>query len=94
MDYPNGYYHAKIHNLDTRESVYAGESLLTPQLSSDTSAPDIDLRDTIRVPVYQTRSILLRDVITDTNDYRLTIDPDATQDTNGNGIYDDDFTTS
>lgn len=66
-------------------------SLLTPQASSDTSEPDVDMRDAIRVPVYQTRDFLLRDFITETNAYTVLIDTDTTQDTNNDGIYDNDL---
>ena len=67
---------------------------MTPQLSSDSSAPDVDISDSIRVPVYQETSLLLDDIITDTNPYTLLVDTDITQDTDGNGIYDDDFVAS
>ncbi len=62
----------------------AREALFTPQASSDTSAPDLDIRDSIRVPVYQSRDIPLQSIITETNPYTLRIDPDVSQDNDGN----------
>lgn len=49
------------------------------------------MRDGIRVPVYQTRDFLLRDFITETNAYTVLVDTDTTQDTDGDGIYDNDL---
>jgi hypothetical protein len=62
----------------------ARETMFTPQASSDTSAPDLDIRDIIRVPVYQSRDIPLQSIITETNPYTLKVDPDISQDTDGN----------
>lgn len=84
IPYPNGYYYARIQNLDGRDMTIAREALFTPQASSDTSAPDLDIRDTIRVPVYQSRDIPLQSIITETNPYTLKIDPDISQDSDGN----------
>lgn len=36
----------------------------------------------------------MKDIVTDTNPYTLLIDTDATQDSDNNGIYDDDFVAS
>jgi hypothetical protein len=84
IPYPNGYYYARIQNLDGRALTVARETLFTPQASSDTSSPDLDIRDTIRVPVYQSRDIPLQTIITETNPYTLRIDPDISQDSDGN----------
>jgi hypothetical protein len=70
------------------------EVLFTPQAASDTSAPDVDIRDALRIPVYQKQQYNRRDIVTDTNTYTTLIDSDITQDTNKNGIYDDDFVAS
>jgi hypothetical protein len=94
IPYPNGYYYARIQNLDDQHMTTARETLLTPQASNDKSSPDLDIRDTIRVPVYQSRDIPLQSIITETNPYTLRIDPDISQDTDGNWVYDDDFITS
>lgn len=94
LEYPNGFYQARIENLDTLWTQSAGEVLFTPQASSDSSAPDVDIRDAIRVPVYQEHSILLSDVITDTNPYTVLVDTDTAQDSDNNWVYDDDFRTS
>ena len=48
----------------------------------------------IRIPVYQTLSRSLADIITEMSSYTVTIDPDTTLDSDGNGIYDDDFISS
>jgi hypothetical protein len=84
IPYPNGYYYARIQNLDGRNTTTAREVLFTPQASSDTSAPDLDIRDTIRIPVYQARDIPLQSIITETNPYTLKVDPDISQDSDGN----------
>jgi hypothetical protein len=84
IPYPNGYYYARIQSLDARGMTTARETLFTPQASSDTSAPDLDIRDTIRVPVYQARDIPLQSIITETNPYTLSIDIDVSQDSDGN----------
>jgi hypothetical protein len=48
----------------------------------------------LRIPVYQTRDFRLADIITEINPYTALIDDDITQDTDNNGVYDDDFVAS
>ncbi len=91
MSYPNWFYSARIENQDSEKSISTREVLFTPQSASDVSPPEVDIRDAVRIPVYQKKSYKLNDIITDTNKYTVRIDPDATQDSDNNGIYDDDF---
>lgn len=74
--------------------VSAGVTLLAPQASLDQSAPMIDLADTLDIPVYQTSTYPLSDIITEMSAYTVSIDPDVAQDENTDGIYDNDFTAS
>lgn len=94
VGYPNGVYSARIFNKNSQDTTLAGESLLVAQASSDTSSPEWNLTDTFRIPVYQVQTYALDDLITETSEYSVRVDPDETQDSNGNGIYDDDFVTS
>lgn len=91
IPYPNGYYFPRITNLNTRQSTIAGEILFAPTASSDVSPPLVTIDSEIRVPVYQQRGILLRDIITEMSNYTVSVDPDLTRDTDGNGVYNDDF---
>lgn len=67
--------------------------LLSPQTTSDDGAPIIDLPSRIRLPIYSKKSYKISDILTDLSAASITIDSDLTTDTNGNGIFDDDFTT-
>lgn len=91
IDYPNGYYSARLRNLADDTSVHAGIVLFAPQASSDHSAPVIDIPDSIRIPVYTEKTLKLKDFITETNTYSVIVDPDITVDTNEDSIVDDDF---
>ena len=44
--------------------------------------------------MYQKQSFPLKDFIFETNSYSTLIDPDISLDQNGNGVFDDDFTSS
>ncbi len=68
--------------------------LLSPQTTSDDGAPIVDLPSRIRLPIYSTKSYKISDILTDLSSASITIDSDLTTDTNGNGIFDDDFTTT
>lgn len=92
VPYENGFYNARLSSLDS--TVHAGVTLFTPQASLDHGAPVVDISDTIRIPVYQTKSYALADIITEISPYTVTVDPDTTQDTNSDGIYDNDYTTT
>ena len=73
--------------------MHAGITLLAPQASLDHAAPIIDLDETIRVPVYQTEPYNLADIIHDQSSFKTSIDTDITEDSDGNGTFDDDFVT-
>jgi hypothetical protein len=90
IDYPNGYYSARLQSLRSDAAVHAGITLLAPLAALDRSAPVIDI-DNQRIPVYQTRDILLEDAVTETNPFILRIDGDIALDTDGNGVYEDDY---
>lgn len=90
IDAPNGFYYASIRHEKERQNP-ARVTLLAPQKSFDTSAPELDIPESIRLPVYQTLEYSLKDILSETNTYSLGIDEDMTTDANGNGTYDDDF---
>lgn len=48
----------------------------------------------IRIPVYQSKSISLTDIVTEMSLYTTLVDPDTLLDTDLNDIADDDFVTS
>jgi hypothetical protein len=89
--YENGYYSARLSAFGS--DVHAGTTLLAPQASLDHSAPIVDLDDAIKIPVYQSHSLIFSDFITDVSPYTVKIDDDITKDTNNDGIYDNDFGT-
>lgn len=65
--------------------------MFAPRASSDRSPPVVDIDRSIRIPVYQKKEVQLKDIITEMSDYTVAIDADTTQDSDANGIYDDDF---
>lgn len=69
-------------------------TLLAPLASLDQSSPVVDIARTIRIPVYQTLSYDLKNIITEMSAYEVAIDADTTVDTDANGTYDDDFSLS
>lgn len=73
IPYANGFYYAKLtaSRANGTLSDIAGVTLLAPQKSLDTDPPIIDLADTIRVPVYQKKEYLLKDIITDSSEYSV-----------------------
>ncbi len=93
VPYENGFYFARLSAIQSNGVVsdHAGITLLAPQKSLDTDPPIVDLPDTIRVPVYQKKDFILKDVMTDSSDFSVKIDPNITLDENGDGIYDNDF---
>ncbi len=94
ISYPNGMYSARIRALTESNTVRSEVVLFSPQIASDTSAPVIDFPDTVRVPVYATGTFDLTDYISEMHSYTVSIDEDITLDENGNGISEDDFTTT
>lgn len=93
FSYPDGYYSARLYALSDSDATHAGITLIAPLASLDRSRPVLDL-DRVRIPVYQEKKYLLRDLISETSQYAFSIDPDTTVDTSGNGIYEDDYTES
>lgn len=92
LPYENGFYSARLSALG--HDTHAGITLLAPQASLDQTGPLITLDDTIRIPVYKTRTLSYADIITDVSPYTVSIDPDITQDENLDGNPTNDFTGS
>ncbi len=68
--------------------------LLAPQAASDNGAPILDIPSRLRLPIYSTKKYSIADILTDQSAVIMTIDGDTSTDDNGNGIFEDDFTTS
>ena len=94
VSYEDGFYFSRLRatSQNGELSDVAGVTLLAPQKSLDTDAPIVDIPQTIRVPVYQKKEFITKDVITDVSEYTIQIDPDITGDENRDGIFDNDFT--
>jgi hypothetical protein len=90
---PDAWYHASLQSLTSNRVTPSRVTLLSPQKIFDTSAPEIDIPEVVRVPVYQNISLPLGDAISEMHSYIVSLDPDISQDENGNGVYDDDFST-
>ena len=93
IDVPNAFYYANLRH-EKERSTSSRVTLLSPQKSFDTSAPELDIPESIPLPVYQTLEYSLKEILSETNTYSLGIDEDMTTDTNGNGTYDDDFSST
>ncbi len=91
IDYPNGYYYARLHNLSDTPKDRAGIVLLSPNEASDRTPPVVALDEAQRIPVYTTKTIDLKDVITELSNYSISIDSDISTDGDGDGIADNDF---
>lgn len=94
LEYPNGFYLATLRSLSYPSSDTARVTLLAPQLSADTSAPQLDIPEVTRIPVYQQYAYSLRDFVSEINEYTLELDPDVSTDSDGNWVFDDDFASS
>lgn len=92
VDYPNGFYSARMRSMNYPSNTYTIPVLLAPQAASDHSAPVVDIPEMIRVPVYTTKNLKLSDYITERSNFSIAIDPDISVDTNGNSVTNDDFT--
>lgn len=68
-------------------------TLIAPQASLDRSSPVIDV-GVVRIPVYSSKTLSQNDIITDMSPYVVAIDPDVTVDSDGNGVYEDDFSSA
>lgn len=84
LEYPNGFYLATLRSLSYPSSDTARVTLLAPQLSADTSAPQLDIPEVTRIPVYQQYAYSLRDFVSEINEYTLELDPDVSTDSDGN----------
>ncbi len=93
IPYENGFYFSRLRAMTQNGEISdaAGVTLLAPQKSLDTDAPIVDIPQTIRVPVYQKKEFITKEVITDISEYTIQIDPDITVDENGDGLFDNDF---
>lgn len=91
ISYPNGFYYARLHHLSQGKNNRAGVVLLSPQLSSDSSNPVISLSERVRVPVYVEKKFPISDFITELSGFSIQIDENMNVDSDGNGVYDDDF---
>lgn len=94
IPYPNGHYYARLNHLSTGKTNRTSVSLIAPQFGSDATSPVVSLTNTVRVPVYSQEKFVLSDIITELSSYELQIDEDTSVDADGNGVYDDDFTSS
>ncbi|HRI35736.1 MAG TPA: hypothetical protein PK765_01360 [bacterium] len=70
---------------------WANLTLLAPQIAADNEPPVLYVSDTLRIPVYQSREISLRDQISDSSNIaEIFYDFDTTIDTDANGDPTDD----
>lgn len=97
VDYPNGYYYARITSLSDPDQHLSNVVLLSPQSASDKTAPVVAFPgggNKIRIPVYAAASYKFDDIITELSDYDVRVDADTSVDSDKNGIFDDDFVKS
>lgn len=91
IDYPDGYYYARLHNLSNTPKDRAGIVLLAPNEASDKTPPVIALEEVQRIPVYATKTIDLKELITELSSYSVSIDSDTSVDSDGDGDSSNDF---
>lgn len=94
IPYENGHYYARLHHLSSGKNNKTSVVLIAPQLASDSTSPVISLSDAVRVPVYATERLSLKDIVTELSSYSVEIDEDTSVDADGNGVFDDDFTSN
>lgn len=84
--YQNGLYSARLTTLSLKnpDSIGAGITLLAPLASLDNSAPVVDIPSKIQIPVYQSQTFALKDIISDMSPTNISIDPDTSVDEDGN----------
>lgn len=97
VDMKNDFYYAKIRSFkDELFSTYSKQILLSPQLESDSYAPEIILRNPVRIPVYQSKRIdftpyIYEDSwIKNIDDFYIDFDLDKDSDGDWNNKNDDD----
>jgi hypothetical protein len=91
--FANGFYSARLRSLIDDRMIRAWVTLIAPQASLDRSSPVIDV-GVVRIPVYSSKTLSQNDIITDMSPYVVAIDPDVTVDSDGNGVYEDDFSSA
>lgn len=94
IPYPNGHYYARLQHLSSGKNYRTATTLVAPQFGSDATSPVISLTDAIRVPVYAQEKFQFSDIITELSSYSVQIDEDTSVDADGNGVYDDDFSSA
>ena len=97
IETPNDFYYAKAYSFDTGiVSTHSQQILFAPQVESDRSAPDINLAQKIRIPVYQTRKIDMTEAIYENgwteniSDIWIDFDLETDSDNDGNLFNDRD----
>jgi hypothetical protein len=88
----NGYYTTRIYPIGT--TVRTGPAIFAPADIYDVTPPDISLSADIRIPVYTTTDISLRDYISDDSPYILLWDMQPAVDTDGDGRTDNDWAST
>lgn len=91
VPYPNGYYYARLHHLTRDKTDRAGVVLISPQTASDETPPVISNMDNLRIPVYSKMTFPFSEIISELSGFSTLIDVDTSVDSDGNGVYDDDF---
>lgn len=94
IDFPDGFYSARLQSLSSPSHIRAGVTLIAPQASLDKSPPVVDIAGRERLPVYQTSKKNISDIVTEMSDYTFSIDPDTSIDSDNDGIFDNDFSLS
>lgn len=94
IDFPDGFYSARLQSLSSPSHTRAGVTLIAPQASLDKSPPVVDIAGRERLPVYQTSKQNISDIVTEMSDYTFSVDPDTSVDSDNDGIFDNDFSLS
>jgi hypothetical protein len=91
----NKFYYARLAAFDAGGfGTWANLTLLAPQIAADDEPPTLYVADTLRVPVYQSRTLSLRDQISDaSNIVSVSYDLDTTVDSDNDGDPTDDRDT-
>jgi hypothetical protein len=94
----NDFYYARIQTVhENRASTLSEQILLAPQKEADIFAPELDLNQSIRIPVYQKQNVNLTDAIYedgglwDIADVWVDFDMDLDSDNDGNTSNDRDM---
>ncbi len=97
VETPNDFYYAQAYSFDSGVvSTLSNQILFAPQVESDTTGPDINLGQKIRIPVYQTREIDMTEAIYENgwteniSDIWVDFDLQTDSDNDGNAFNDRD----